>query len=93
MRRVVIPAARPGIVAGGTLAAVTFLGEFVVSVLLYTQHNRPIAIEILAQLRGFSLGTAAAYSLLLIVVSFVLTIAARFFEARFARGEGMMAAQ
>src|SRR5678816_1508204 len=29
MRRVILPAARPGLVAGGLLAAVTAIGEFV----------------------------------------------------------------
>ena len=33
------------------LAAVTAVGEFVASVVLYTHANRPISIEILAQLR------------------------------------------
>ena len=80
MRRVVIPAARPGLVAGALLAAVTAVGEFVASVVLYTHGNRPISIEILAQLRAFAFGTAAAYSVLLIVLVLVMTAVARRFE-------------
>jgi iron(III) transport system permease protein len=75
------------------LAAVTALGEFVASVVLYTHANRPISIEILAQLRGFSFGTAAAFSLLLIVLTFGITSLARFTEGRLARGEGVASAQ
>ncbi len=93
MWRVILPAARPGLIAGGMLAAVTAVGEFVASVVLYTQSNRPIAIEILAQLRGFSFGTAAALSLLLIVLTLGITLAARFAEGRLIRGEGVVAAQ
>jgi len=80
MRRVVLPAARPGIVAGALLAAVTAVGEFVASVVLYTHGNRPISIEILAQLRAFAFGTAAAYSALLIGVVLAMTLIARWFE-------------
>lgn len=80
--RVVLPAARPGLMAGALLAAVTAVGEFVASVVLYTHANRPISIEILAQLRAFSFGTAAAYSVLLIVLVLLITLVARWIEGR-----------
>jgi iron(III) transport system permease protein len=82
MRRVVLPAARPGLVAGAMLAAVTAVGEFVASIVLYTRANRPISIEILAQLRDLSFGTAAAYSVLLIGLTLVITLSARWLEGR-----------
>ena len=69
------------------LAAVTAVGEFVASVVLYTHANRPISVEILAQLRALSFGTAAAFSVLLILLTLGITIIARWVEARFARGE------
>lgn len=87
MRRVVLPAARPGLAAGAMLAAVTAVGEFVASVVLYTHANRPISVEILAQLRALAFGTAAAYSVLLIALVLGITIVARWTERRFARGE------
>lgn len=79
--RVVLPAARPGLVAGALLAGVTAVGEFVASVVLYTHGNRPISIEILAQLRAYAFGTAAAYSVLLIGLVLVMTLIARLFES------------
>lgn len=82
MRRIILPAARPGILAGALLASVTAVGEFVASVVLYTHGNRPISIEILAQLRAYAFGTAAAYSALLIVVVLGLTLIARSLEPR-----------
>jgi iron(III) transport system permease protein len=82
MRRVVLPAARPGLVAGATLAAITAVGEFVASVVLYTHRNRPISVEILAQLRGLAFGTAAAYSVLLIGLVLVITVVARLLDGR-----------
>lgn len=84
MRRIVLPAARPGLVAGGLLAAVTAIGEFVASVVLYTHSNRPISIEILAQLRALAFGTAAAYSVFLILLVLILTLTARSLEDRIA---------
>ncbi len=84
MRRVVLPAARPGLVAGGMLAAVAAVGEFVASIVLYSHNNRPISMEILSQLRGLSFGTAAAYSVLLIVLVLAITTGARWAESRMA---------
>lgn len=77
MRRVIFPAARPGLIAGAMLAAVTAVGEFVASIVLYTHANRPISMEILAQLRGFAFGTAAAYSVILILIVLAITILGR----------------
>ena len=84
MRKVVLPAARPGLVAGGLLAAVTAVGEFVAGVVLYTHSNRPISMEILAQLRQLAFGTASAYSVLLILLVLLMTMTARSFEERMA---------
>lgn len=77
MRRVILPAAKPGLIAGAMLAAITAVGEFVASIVLYTHANRPISMEILAQLRGFAFGTAAAYSVLLILIVLVITVLGR----------------
>jgi iron(III) transport system permease protein len=85
VRRVILPAARPGLIAGALLAAVTAVGEFVASVVLYTHANRPIAVEILAQLRSLAFGTAAAYSVLLIGLVLTITLLARWTEGRMAR--------
>jgi iron(III) transport system permease protein len=82
VRRVVLPAARPGIVAGALLGCVTAVGEFAASIVLYTHGNRPISIEILAQLRSYAFGTAAAYSALLIGLVLIMALAARMAEAR-----------
>ena len=84
MRRVVLPAARPGLVAGAMLAAVAAVGEFVASIVLFTHGNRPISMEILSQLRGLSFGTAAAYSVLLIALVLMITMGARWAESRMA---------
>ena len=93
LRRVVLPAARPGLVAGTMLAGVAAVGEFVASVVLYTHANRPISVEILSQVRNTAFGTAAAYSVLLIALVLVITVGARWLEGRFIAGEGVPSAQ
>ncbi|MFQ5679274.1 MAG: ABC transporter permease [Gemmatimonadota bacterium] len=65
MRRVALPLVLPGLAAGGMLAFVGALGEFVASILLYSHRSRPISIEILAQLRAFDFGAAAALGVVL----------------------------
>ena len=90
LRRVVIPAARPGLIAGTMLAGVAAVGEFVASVVLYTHASRPISVEILSQVRNTAFGTAAAYSVLLIALVLVITIGARWLEGRFIAGEGVV---
>lgn len=67
-RRIVLPLIMPGILAGTLLSFVTALGEFVSSIMLYVYTNRPISVEILAQLRLYEFGTAAAYSVFLMVL-------------------------
>lgn len=71
IRRIVLPLVLPGAIAGGLLAFITALGEFVSSIMVYVYSNRPIAIEILAQLRQFNFGTASAYGFLLIILIFI----------------------
>ena len=82
MKRVVIPAAKPGLIAGAVLAAITAIGEFVATVLLFTLSNRTISVEVLQQLRSQAFGTASAYSVLLILMTFLLTLAARWLQGR-----------
>jgi iron(III) transport system permease protein len=62
----------PGIVSGALLVAITALGEFVSSVLLYTYSSRPVSVEILAQLRNFNFGAAASYCVLVLVLILLL---------------------
>jgi|DewCreStandDraft_2_1066082.scaffolds.fasta_scaffold00081_112 iron(III) transport system permease protein len=73
---VVLPLVWPGIAAGAVLALVSALGEFVASILLYTPRSRPLSIELLARLRDYDLGGAAAYATLLLVL-----VAATFYLA------------
>lgn len=72
LRRVVLPALRPALAAGATLAFVTALGDFVTSIMLYTYETRPISLEILASLRQGEVGVAAANGVFLMLASAVV---------------------
>lgn len=76
-RRIVLPAIAPGIAAGTLLTFVAALGEFVSSIMLYVFNNRPISIEILAQLRLYDFGAAAAYSVFLMILIGLATLLVR----------------
>ncbi|MBI1723170.1 MAG: iron ABC transporter permease [Gemmatimonadetes bacterium] len=66
---VTLPLLKPALAAGGALAFVTALGDFVTSILLYTYETRPISWEILESLRLNNIGVAAAFGVVLMVVS------------------------
>ncbi len=78
-RRVLLPLIAPGVLYGSLLAFVLALGEFVSSIVLYNFFNRPISVEIISQLRIFNLGSAAAYSVFLIIlIGAVVVVSNRF---------------
>ena len=67
--RIVLPHLKPALLAGASLAFLSSLGDFVVSIVLYTYSTRPISIEILSALRLQEIGAAAAYGVLLTALS------------------------
>jgi iron(III) transport system permease protein len=67
--KVTLPLLRPAILAGASLAFVTAFGDFVTSIMLYTYDTRPISLEILSSLRQSDVGVAAAYGVVLMLVS------------------------
>ena len=69
LTRVTLPLLSPALIAGACLAFITALGDFVVSIVLYTFDTRPISIEILSSLRMQDVGGAAAYGILLAALS------------------------
>jgi iron(III) transport system permease protein len=75
---VTLPQLKPALAAGASLAFISALGDFVISIVLYTYRNRPISIEINSALRINEMGVAAVFGVVLMVVSgLVLGIGAR----------------
>jgi iron(III) transport system permease protein len=73
---------RPALAAGAGLAFLTALGDFVTSIVLYTFETRPISIEILSSLRMHETGVAAAYGVLLMILSAAAFVAWGIGESR-----------
>lgn len=76
-RKVMLPLISGSIMAGTLLTFVTALGEFVSSIVLYIYNNRPISVEILSQLRLYEFGSAAAYSVFLMILIGLATLLVR----------------
>lgn len=72
LRRVTLPLLRPALLAGASLAFVTAFGDFVTSIMLYTYDTRPVSMEILSSLRQADVGVAAAYGVVLMLVSSIV---------------------
>ncbi len=78
LARVTLPQLRPGLAAGASLAFVAALGDIVASIVLYTYETRPVSIEILSSLRLSETGVAAAFGVVLMLISaIVLGVGAR----------------
>lgn len=74
-RRVVVPMAFSGILAGTLLAMVQGLGEFVASILIYSTSTMPLSVAIFQKMYAFQFGTACAYGVLqILLIIFVLFI-------------------
>ena len=75
LREVTLPLLRPALLAAASLAFVTGFGDVVASIVLYTYDTRPVSLEILGSLRQSDVGVAAAYGVVLMVVSaFVMAL-------------------
>ncbi|MEH7178121.1 ABC transporter permease [Neobacillus vireti] len=67
-RRVVVPMAFSGILAGTLLALVQGIGEFVASILIYSTSTMPVSVAIFQKMYAFQFGTACAYGVLQIIL-------------------------
>ncbi len=72
--KVVLPLVMPGAATGAMLALIAGMGEFVASWVLYTEQNRPLAIEMWSQVRDGRFGQAAAYGVVMIAVTVVVLL-------------------
>jgi iron(III) transport system permease protein len=70
-RTVTLPLLGPALAGATALAFVTGLGDFMTSVILYTYDTRPVSLEILGAIRQGEIGIAAAYGVVLALLSTV----------------------
>ncbi len=68
-RTITLPLLMPALAAATALAFVTGLGDFMASVILYTYDTRPVSLEILGAIRQGEIGVAAAYGVVIALLS------------------------
>jgi iron(III) transport system permease protein len=68
-RTITLPLLGPALAGATALAFVTGLGDFMTSVILYTYDTRPVSLEILGAIRQGEIGVAAAYGVVLAMIS------------------------
>ena len=68
-----LPIISPGIIAGFLLVFIRGLGEYTISVFLFTPGNRPISIAMVNSIFDYKIGLAMAYGSLIVVMCFILT--------------------
>ncbi|MDP3481456.1 MAG: iron ABC transporter permease [Desulfoprunum sp.] len=71
--RIVLPMISPGLVAGFLLVFVRSIGEYTLSVFLYTPSNKPVSIAVVNGIFEYNIGLAMAYGALLILVTSALS--------------------
>ncbi|WP_126428218.1 ABC transporter permease [Brevibacillus marinus] len=76
-RRVVLPLALGGVLAGTLLAFVQGIGEFVASILLFTPSATPLSVAIFQRMYAFEFGTACAYGVLQVVLIMIVLFVSR----------------
>ncbi len=72
--KVMIPIISPGIIAGFLLVFIRSVGEYTMSIFLYTVSNKPISIAMVNGIFEYDIGLAMAYGALIIVITSVLSI-------------------
>ncbi|GAA4716459.1 ABC transporter permease [Brevibacillus fulvus] len=78
-RRVVLPMALSGVLAGTLLALVQCIGEFVASILIFTTKTIPLSVAVYQRMYSFEFGTACAYGVLqILLIILVLFVTKRF---------------
>jgi iron(III) transport system permease protein len=75
LKRVVFPLLAPGILAGFLLVFIRSIGEYTVTVFLYTVSNKPVSIAMVNAIFEYNIGLAMAYGTLLIIISVVSSFA------------------
>lgn len=70
-KKVILPITAPGIIAGILLVFIRSIGEYSISVYLYTVSNKPISIAMVNGIFEYEIGLSMAYGSLVLVLTFV----------------------
>lgn len=70
-RFILIPITAPGILAGMVLVFIRSIGEYSISVYLYTVLNKPVSIAMVNGIFEYEIGLAMAYGSLILMLTFI----------------------
>ncbi len=70
---IILPMISPGLLAGFLLVFVRSMGEYTISVFLYTPSNKPVSLAVVNGIFEYDIGLAMAYGTLLIVITSILS--------------------
>lgn len=81
-RKITVPMLLPAILAGFLLMFIRSIGEYTISVFLYTITNKPMSIAMVNAVFEYNIGLAMAYGTLLLILTFLLSFIISLFFAK-----------
>ncbi len=76
--KIVVPIISPGILAGTMLGFVALLGEYTISILMYTSSTMPVSVAMTNAMNDFNVGLSMVYGVFLILMTItIITISKR----------------
>lgn len=73
-KKIALPILFPGLLAGFLLVFIRSVGEYTVSVFLYTPSNKPVSIAMVNAIFEYNIGLSMAYGTLLILLTAVMSM-------------------
>ncbi len=75
--KILVPIISPGILSGAMLGFVALIGEYTISVLMYTVSTMPISIAMTNSMNNFNVGLAMVYGVFLVAITVTLITLAK----------------
>lgn len=77
--KIVVPIIAPSILAGAMLSFVALIGEYTISVLMYTVSTMPVSVAMINSMNNFNIGIAMVYGVFLVAITVIIvTVSKRF---------------
>ena len=78
--KIVVPIIAPSILAGAMLSFVALIGEYTISVLMYTVSTMPVSVAIINSMNNFNVGVAMVYGVFLVGITIIIVTASKKFK-------------
>ena len=78
--KIVVPIIAPSILAGAMLSFVALIGEYTISVLMYTVSTMPVSVAMINSMNNFNVGVAMVYGVFLVGITIIIVTASKKFK-------------